>query len=107
MCLFPALLDILYVFPEVHKRLILIVLAGNIRAEAAEFIQLVLHFFGGSLDVGPDALEVLFVVHFCPSIANNLDILGEETIPVLFGRINMSESVATMGSPTRPKSAGN
>ena len=78
-----ALFDLVEMLVEVDERIILVVLTGDVGAHLAEVLEELLDFFCGHLDVGLDALEVFFVVHLCPRISDNLDILGEELVAVL------------------------
>jgi hypothetical protein len=82
--LLATLLKLLHVLLELDEGLVLVVLAGNVRAEAAELLQLLLQFLCGSLNVGLDALEVLLVVHLRPRISDNADVLREEVVAVLY-----------------------
>ncbi len=79
----PALLKLLQVFPEVDKRLVLVVLPGHVAAEIAEIRQLLLHLLGWRLDGRLDPLEVLLTIHLGPCIADDLDALGKKLVPVL------------------------
>jgi hypothetical protein len=81
--LLATLLKLLHVLLELNEGLVLIVLAGNIRAEAAKLLQLLLQFLCRGLDVGLDALEVLLMVHLRPRISDNADVLWEEVVAVL------------------------
>ena len=78
-----ALFDLVEMLVEVDERIILVVLTGDVGAHLAEVLEELLDFFCGHLDVGLDALEVFFVVHLCPRISDNLDILGQELVAVL------------------------
>jgi hypothetical protein len=104
--LLAALLQLAQVLFELDKGLVLVVLAGDICAEAAELLQLLLNLLCGCLDVRLDALEVFLVVHLRPCIADDANILGEEVVAVLRGK-SACDSVVFMQVPTRPKSAGN
>ena len=106
VCLLPTLLELLQVFPQGDERVILIVLAGYVCAEAAELVQLLLEVLRRCLDVGFDAAKVLFVVHLRPGITDDLDILREEIVSVLCGALT-SVPVRGVLLLTRPKSAGN
>ena len=72
----PPLLNLLEVFPEVDKGLVLVILPRDICTELAKVIQLLLHLLGGRLDVRLDPFEVLCMVHFRPRISNDFDVLG-------------------------------
>jgi hypothetical protein len=78
-----TLLKLLHMFLELNERIILIVLAGDVGAEAAELLQLLLDFLRRCLDVGLDAAKVLFVIHLRPGITHDLDIFGKEVVSVL------------------------
>ena len=69
--------------PQHLKGLVLVVLAGDVGAEAGKLYQLLFHFLGGRLDVALHPSEVFFVVHFCPRVSDNLDIFGKEVVSVL------------------------
>jgi hypothetical protein len=84
--LLATLLELLDVFPQVDEGVVLVVLARDIGAVTAEFLQLLFHILCGCLDVGLDALEVLLVVHLRPGVSDNLDILREEVVAVLLWR---------------------
>jgi hypothetical protein len=104
--LLATLLKLLHVLLKLDEGLILVVLTGNVRAEAAEFLQLLLQFLCRSLDVGLDALEKFLVVHLRPRISDNADVLGEEVVAVLYWW--STETNRDLGvQPTRPKRAGN
>lgn len=79
-----ALLDLIEVLVEVDEGLILVVLTGDVGAQLAEVLEELLDLFCRHLDVRLDPLEVLLVVHLCPGISDNLDVLGEEFVAVLF-----------------------
>lgn len=81
--LLAALLDLLHVLLKSDEGFVLVVLARDVRAELAEFVQLLLQFFCGGLDVRLDALEVLLAVHLCACISDDVDVLGEEVVSVL------------------------
>jgi hypothetical protein len=68
---------------QLNEGLILVVLARDVRAEAAELFQLLLKLLCWCLDVGLDALEVLVVVHLRPRISDDANVLGEEVVAVL------------------------
>lgn len=78
-----ALFDLVEMLVEVDERIILVVLTGDVGAHLAEVLEELLDFFCGHLDVRLDTLKVFFVVHLCPGISDNLDILGEELVAVL------------------------
>lgn len=80
-----ALFEFLQVSVEVDEGLILVVLAGDVRADFAELLQLLLDLFGGHFDVRLDSSQKLCVVHLCPGIADNLNIFREEFVAVLGG----------------------
>jgi hypothetical protein len=104
--LLATLLELLEVLLQLLEGLVLVVLAGNVCAEAAELVQLLLDLLCGYLDVGLDALEVLVVVHLRPCITNDAEVLGEEVVAVLDAR-SMGAQLVLVGTHTRPKSAGN
>ena len=54
-----------------------------------------------------DTLEVLLVVHFGPSISNDLGPLGEELIPMLLVMSYNGKLSGRCERLTNPKSAGN
>lgn len=82
--LFPALLDTFKVLVELQERIVPVILARDVGTERAEILQLLLDILGGCLDVGSDSPDVFVVVHLSPSISDNLDILGQELIPILY-----------------------
>lgn len=73
---------------EVDERIILVILTRDISAELAEGLELLLHLLGGHLDVGLDPAQVFSVVHFRAGIADDLDVLGQELIPILLHFVN-------------------
>lgn len=77
-------LNLLEVLLQALEGLILVILTRDVGAELCELFELLLSFFGGSLYVGLDASNVFIVVHLGTGISNNLDILGEELISVLW-----------------------
>ena len=79
-----TLLDLIEVLVEVDEGLILVVLTGDVCAQLAEVLEELFDLFRRYLDVRLDPLKVLFVVHLCPGISDNLDILREEFVAVLF-----------------------
>ena len=80
---FPSLLEFLQMFVELQKGVVAIVLAGNICADGAELLELLLAFLCWGLDVRLDAADVLLVVHFCSSISHDPDVLGQKLVAVL------------------------
>jgi hypothetical protein len=68
---------------ETHERLISIILAGNVGAQAAEVVQLLFDFLGRGLHVGSDSFDVFIMVHFRSRISDDLDVFGEELVSVL------------------------
>lgn len=82
--LLATLLELPQVLFELLERLVLIVLAGDVRAEAAELFQLLLQFLCWCFDVGLDALEILVVVHLRPRISDDANVFWEEVVSVLF-----------------------
>ena len=78
-----TLLNLFQVLSELDKGIVLVVLAGDVGAEAAELFQLLLEFFCGCLDVGLHTTKIFLVVHLCPGISHNLDIFWEEVVSVL------------------------
>ena len=65
------------------KWFILIILPGNVGAYLAESVQLFFDFLCRGLDVGPDPLEVLLVIHFRSGISDNLDVFWKEVVSIL------------------------
>ena len=80
-----TLLDLLQVLVQVDERVILVILTGDVGAKTTEAVQLLLDFFGGGLDVGSHAFQVLLVVHVRPGITDDLDPLGQEFVAILQG----------------------
>lgn len=78
-----ALLNLFEVPVKVDKGFVLVILTGNVGADLAKVLQLLLDFFCGDLDVGPHALDVLRVVHLRSCISDNSDVLGEEFVAIL------------------------
>lgn len=78
-----ALFDIVEVLVEADKGLVLVVLTRGVGAKLAEVVELLLGLLGGQLDVGSHTLEVFFMVHLCPGISDDLDVLGKEFVAVL------------------------
>jgi hypothetical protein len=78
-----ALLEILKVLCKLVERLILVVLTGNVGAELAELVELLLNLLGGGLHVGANAAKILLVVHLRPGVADDSDIFGKELVSVL------------------------
>lgn len=109
--LFPPLLELLEVPVEVLEGVIAVILAGNVCAERAELVELLLDVLGGGLDVRPDPLQELFVIHLGAGISDDPDVLGQELVAVLLGlgSVTASSDVAAgrKVGPTRPNSAGN
>lgn len=108
------LLDFFKMFVEVNERVILVILAGDIRAKLAKALELLFHVLGRHLNIGLHAAQVLGVVHLRTSISYNFDILGEEFVPVLLivVRDRFVESIVVVGIVrsgirTRPNKAGN
>ena len=81
--LLAALLELLEMLLKLDERLVLVVLAGHVRAVANELLELLLQLLCGGLDVRLDALEVLLVVHLCARIAYDANVLGKEVVAVL------------------------
>ncbi len=111
ICLFPALLEVLHVLVELSEGFVSVVLARDIGADRAEVVQLLLYLLGRCLDVRPDPAQVLIVVHLSPSIADDLNVIGQELVPVLL-RGARGQRVArlrprTIDRLTRPNKAGN
>jgi hypothetical protein len=92
--LLAALLELLEVLLKLDERLVLVVLAGNVRAVADKLLELLLQLLCGGLDVRLDALEVLLVVHLCARISDDANILGKEVVAVLE---NLSMQVRVVG----------
>lgn len=78
-----ALLDLIEVVVEVDERVVLVILTGNVGAELAEAVELLFDFLGRDLDVGSHTLKVFLLVHLCPGISNDFDVLGKEFVAVL------------------------
>jgi hypothetical protein len=104
--LLATLLKLLEVLLKCNERVILVILPGNVCAEAAKLVQLLLDLLCGRLDVRLDALEVLLVVHLCPRISDDANVLGEEVVAVLCEWSATNHPIA-VEPRTRPKSAGN
>jgi hypothetical protein len=83
MSLLSVFLDFVEVLVELVERVIPVVLSRDVGAQLAKVGKLLLHILGGRLDVRLDPLQVFFVVHLCPRISNDLDVLGEELVAVL------------------------
>jgi hypothetical protein len=81
--LLASLLKLIQVLVQLNKRLILVVLSGDVGASTAKICQLLFHILRGSFDVGLDPLEVLLMVHLCSRISNDLDIFWKELVAVL------------------------
>jgi hypothetical protein len=80
-------------------------LSGYVAAERAEIIQLLFHIISGRLDILLDTTQIFFVVHFCSSISDDFDALGQEIVPVLptsqekaipmsFLKLNLQDQIA-------------
>jgi hypothetical protein len=82
--LLAALLDLLHVLLKCDEGVILVVLARNVRAEFAELVQLLLQFLCRGLNVRLDALEVLLTVHLRACISDDVDVLWEKVVSVLY-----------------------
>lgn len=78
-----ALLDLIEVGVEVDKGFILVILTRNVGAEFAEVVEQFFNLLCRNLDVGSHTLQVVFMVHLCPGISDNLDVLGEEFVAIL------------------------
>lgn len=81
--LLAALLELGHVLLQLNEGLVLVVLAGDVRAKADKLLELLLHFLRWGLDVGLDAFEVLLVVHLCARISNDANVFREEVVAVL------------------------
>jgi hypothetical protein len=81
--LLATLFKLLEVLLKRNEGVILVILPRNVCAEAAKLVQLLLDLLCGRLDVRLDALEVLLVVHLCPRISDDANVLGEEVVAVL------------------------
>lgn len=106
-----ALLDLIEVGVEVDKGFILVILARNVGAEFAEVVEQFFNLLCRNLDVGSHTLQVVLMVHLCPGISDNLDILGEEFVAVLSPSVLIDDqggyNSRSVESHTRPKRAGN
>lgn len=78
-----ALFDLVEVGVEVDKGFILVILTRNVGAVFAEVVEQFFNLLCRDLDVGSHTLQVVFMVHLCPGISDNLDVLGEEFVAVL------------------------
>lgn len=78
-----TLLDLIKVLVEVDKGFILVILARDVGAVFAEVVEQFFNLLCRNLDVGSHTLEVVVMVHLCPGISDNLDVLGEEFVAVL------------------------
>lgn len=78
-----TLLQLCQVLIQVLKRLVLVVLAGNICAETQEMLKLLLNLLCRGLDVRLDALQIFFMIHLSTSIPNDFDILGQKLVSEL------------------------
>lgn len=94
MSLRATTLELLEVLVKVLEGLVLIVLAGNVCAELAEVLKLLLDLLGGGLHVRLDAPQILLMVHLGAGISDDSDILGEELVTVLESCISYSDCVA-------------
>jgi hypothetical protein len=81
--LFAALLKLLQMLLELLEGIILVVLARDVCAETTELLQLLLEILCRRLDVGFDALEVFLMVHLCPRVSDDANVVREEAIAVL------------------------
>lgn len=81
--LLSALLQLLEVCAQGHKRLILVVLTGDVCADFQEVLELALDLFRWSLDRGLNPLQELLVIHLSSRIADNLDVLWQELVAEL------------------------
>jgi len=81
--LLSALLELFEVPVEVDEGFVLVILTGDVGADLAEALQLLLDLSRWNLDVGSDAPDVLRVVHLRPSISDDFDVLGEELVAIL------------------------
>lgn len=70
-------------FVELQKGVVAIVLAGNVCADGAELLKLLLAFLRRGLDIRFDAADVLVVVHLGSGIAHDPDVLGQKLVAVL------------------------
>lgn len=91
---------------EALERLILVVIAGDVGAQAAKVVELLLNLLGGSLHVGFDASQVLLVVHLGAGVSHDSDILGQELVSVLRSVSNARQRLKGQEKLTKPKSAG-
>jgi hypothetical protein len=91
---------------ELDEGVVLVILPRNVCAEAAELFKLLLDLLCGCFDVRLDALEVLLVVHLCPRISDDANVLGEEVVAVLY-EWSATRDLIAVKPRTRPKSAGN
>lgn len=82
----PPLLERLDVAGQAEEGLVLVILARDVGAEAAEVVELLLKFLSGNFYIGADPPEVLLVVHVRSRISDDLDVFGEELVAVLEGR---------------------
>ena len=84
MCLFAGFLHLLQFVVKILEGLIPVILATNVGAEATEFIELLLDFLRGNLDVRPNTLNVLGMVHLRPCVSNNSYAMGQKLVAVLW-----------------------
>lgn len=87
VCLLESLLQLLDVAVEPEEGLILVVLARNVGAEAAELVKLLLGLFGRRLDVRADSPNVFIVIHLGSGIADDPDVFWQELVAVLHFRV--------------------
>lgn len=90
MSLWTTTLELLEVLVKVLEGLVLVVLAGNVCAELAEVLKLLLNLLGGGLHVRLDAPQILLMVHLGAGISDDSDILREELVTVLESYISYS-----------------
>jgi hypothetical protein len=79
------------VLVELLEWLILVILSSNVCASLAESFKLFLNFLCRGLDIRLDSLKVLLVIHLCSGISDDLDVFGEEFVPVLQALVWISE----------------
>ena len=88
-----SFLQLLQVFIQLNERAILVVLPGDVCTEAAKSFQLLFNLFCGDLNVRPNPPDVLRMVHLCPRISDDLNILGKEFVSILHVRSKSMPSV--------------
>lgn len=76
-------LQLLNMLVQALERLVLVILPRDVGAQTAEVVQLLLDLFGWRLHVGPDAANVLLVVHLGSCIADDFDIFWKKLVAVL------------------------